>query len=251
LNYLSRNLDNLLVAKYFGANILGIYEKTYQVMRYPLQLFTFAITPALQPVLTKYRDQPEKVAAAFYKVALRLAIIGAFSSTVLWWRAADVVYVLFGEQWLATVPLLQILALSIPVQMVLSSTGGVYQAFGAVKTMFWCGLFSSFTTVAAIVYGVYVQSLPVLCTALVAVFHVNFIQCIFALQRSVFAGQSWLALYITCAVLSLSFINIGFGLGAPTFPADLLTAVLNIAQTSVLTAIPAVLLLWLANRRSW
>jgi O-antigen/teichoic acid export membrane protein len=210
LNFFAVNLDNILVAKYFGAASLGIYEKTYQVMRYPLILFTFAITPALQPVLTKYKNQPKIVFEAYFNIAQKLAMVGVFSATVIYWNAADIVFILFGDQWFATTPYLQILALSIPAQMVLSSTGGVYQAFGETKTMFYCGVFGSAMIISAVAYGIFAESLIVLCSLLVAAFTVNFIQCFIMLYRTVFVNLNvkkgiYLFLLVNFVLLNLFF----------------------------------------------
>ena len=95
LNFFSRNLDTILITKYFGAVAVGFYEKSYQVMRYPLQLFTFAITPALQPILTEHKDNPFIVMKEFYRIAIKLACLGLFTSMVLYWSAADIVLILF------------------------------------------------------------------------------------------------------------------------------------------------------------
>lgn len=232
LNFFSRNLDNLLLAKYFGASVLGVYEKTYQVMRYPLQLFTFAITPALQPVLTKYRDDPDLVYSEFFKIANRLAVVGVFTGSVLYWCAQDIVLILFGDQWLETVPLLRILALSIPVQMVLSSTGGVFQAFGKVKAMLLCGVFSSVCTVAAIVYGIHSSSLMILCYSLVGVFHINYIQCMFTLNKSIFPDQSFGNAFITTCLIGLIFINSIFSLPTAEFAQSILDAFIHLTVIS-------------------
>jgi len=202
-NYFSRNLDNILIAKYFGASMLGVYEKTYQVMKYPLQLFTFAITPAMQPVLTRYKSQPTQIYHAFFKVASRLAVVGVFSSSVLYCTSTEVVFILFGPQWLEVAPLLGILALSIPVQMIMSSTGGVFQAFGKVREMLVCGVFSSVVTVSAIIYGIYLESVLTLCVALVIAFHINYVQCLWMLQARIFKQGTQGFLIIT-AILALT-----------------------------------------------
>ena len=176
VNYFSRNLDQILIGKYFGAALLGSYEKVYQVMRYPLQLFTFAITPALQPVLTKHQDQPELVEQAFYNVLIKLSVVGFFVATVMFWGASEVIYILFGNQWNMAAPMLALLSISIPLQMVLSSTGGVFQAFGKTKQQFICGVFSSFTTVSAIVTGIYLEDILLLCALIPLAFLINYFQ---------------------------------------------------------------------------
>ncbi|MEC8010459.1 MAG: oligosaccharide flippase family protein [Pseudomonadota bacterium] len=226
VNYMSRNLDNLLIAKYFGAASLGIYEKTHQIMRYPLQLFTFAITPALQPVLTKYKHDPDAVCGSFFKVATRLAAVGVFSSVVLYLCTEEVIYILFGENWMQVAPLLKILALSIPVQMVMSSTGGVFQAFGKVKEMFYCGLFSSVTTVAAICYGVYSENLEILCLSIVVSFYINYVQCMWMLRKSIFSNHLEGFLLVTF-ILIFAFAGLIIP-DATDLPENLLQGILQI-----------------------
>lgn len=242
LNFFSRNLDNLLIAKFFGASLLGVYEKTYQVMRYPLQLFTYAITPALQPILTKYKAQPDIVYKEFSVVAFRLALVGLFSATILYWHATDVVFILFGDQWFAAVSFLKILAISIPLQMVMSSTGGVFQAFGATKAMFKCGVFSSIVTISAVLAGIYYLDIELMCYLLVAAFSVNYIQCFYMLHRTVFKEQdSKKTIFLGFLVFSvfLNFIFLGDNSGSVSSYFD---AVLSISKSVLFLSIPMVLL---------
>ncbi|QUM89229.1 oligosaccharide flippase family protein [Moritella sp. 36] len=210
LNFFSRNLDTLLVAKYFGVTTVGFYEKTYQIMRYPLQLFTFAITPALQPVLTRYKSQPDIIFTAYYQLAYKLSFLGILTATIMFWYANDIIFILFGSQWLAVSELLKILALSIPVQMVLSSTGGLYQAMGATKHMFYCGIFSSIVNVSAIIFGVYIGDMTVLCSSLVAAFILNYIQCFYVLHRFVFKVKRLKPFIILSSFVLTSLLNIFF-----------------------------------------
>lgn len=186
LNFFSRNLDTLLITKFFGVATVGIYEKSYQVMRYPLQLFTFAINPALQPVLTKFRNDPIIVENEFYRIIMKLSFVGVFISFVLFWATSDILFIMFGDQWYDAAVILQVLSVSIPLQMVLSSTGGIYQAFGATKQMFQCGVFSSIVNVTAICLGVLSNDVINVCFYLSAAFLINYLQCFFVLHRRVF-----------------------------------------------------------------
>ncbi|PKH06257.1 lipopolysaccharide biosynthesis protein [Moritella sp. Urea-trap-13] len=210
LNFFSRNLDTLLVAKYFGVTTVGFYEKTYQLMRYPLQLFTFAINPALQPVLTRYKSQPDMIFTAYYQLAYKLGVLGILTATIMFWYAGDIIFILFGSQWLAASELLKILALSIPVQMVLSSTGGLYQAMGATKQMFYCGVFSSIVNVSAIMFGVYTGEMTVLCTSLVVAFIINYFQCFYVLHHSVFKIKKIKHFIVLSFLVLLCLVNLLF-----------------------------------------
>lgn len=210
LNFFSRNLDNLLVAKYFGVASLGVYEKTYQVMKYPLQLFTFAITPALQPIFTKYKNDKVMVCHEYASIAEKLGLLGAFSAFILFWAAEPVVYILFGEKWHESAQFLRILSLSIPIQMVLSSTGGVFQAFGETKAMFRCGVFSSVTNVSAILLGIVSNNLSLLCFYLVFSFSVNFIQCFYTIFSTVFTFKELSKMKRSFIFVAVPFINLLF-----------------------------------------
>ena len=209
-NYFSRNLDTILIAKYFGVAVVGFYEKSYQVMRYPLQLFTFAITPALQPILTKYKHRLDLVESAYYPVVLKLALLGFFVSWVLFWGARHVVYIMFGPQWQQVAEYLSILAVSIPLQMVLSSTGGVYQAVGEARLQFYCGVFSGIVNVLMILIGVYLGDIALLCLLLVVGFVVNFIQCFWMLQVYVFNSKKYVYMFLISVVVLFPYLNLIF-----------------------------------------
>lgn len=208
LNFFSRNLDTILITKYFGAVAVGFYEKSYQVMRYPLQLFTFAITPALQPILTEQKDNPLVVMKEFYRIAIKLACLGLFASMVLFWAANDIVLILFGPQWDKTVYILKILSVTIPLQMVLSTTGGIFQAFGATKHMFFCGLFSSITNICAIIFGVMSGDLLTLCGFLAISFAINYLQCFYVLHRYLFKSYPIKQFLLLSLIITICYLNL-------------------------------------------
>lgn len=188
LNFFSRNLDNVLVGKYFGAVSLGIYDKAYQLMRYPLMLLTFAMTPAIQPVLTEIKSNKiefERLHNKFVKYISLLGVVGGVSIFLL---SDYIVLFLLGEQWEEVAPLLEILSITIPIQVVLSSSGGFYQAAGRTDLLFKCGLFSSLVNVSAIFTGIFLNSLESLSWCLVVSFSINFFQCYYLMGKKLFPG---------------------------------------------------------------
>lgn len=249
LNFFSRNLDTILVAKYFGVATVGLYEKTYQLMRYPLQLFTFAINPALQPVLTRYKTQPSMILTAYYQLVYKLAVLGIVTATILFWYADDIIFILFGSQWLAVSDLLKILALSIPVQMVLSSTGGLYQAMGATKQMFYCGVFSSVVNVSAILLGVYSGDMTVLCISLVVAFIINYFQCFYVLHHNVFKIKRLKPFIILSSLVFISLLNSLFKSTTPTSSFSYLISFYNLANV-VLPLIIIIFIAFILNKRN-
>jgi PST family polysaccharide transporter len=92
-----------------------------------------------------------------------------------------------GKQWAAAVPIVQIFAVAIPAQVVLSTSGSFFQALGRADLMFKSGLLSAFVMVPAIVLGVH-QGMPELCWYLVLSFYVNFLQAYYLLYRHALNG---------------------------------------------------------------
>jgi O-antigen/teichoic acid export membrane protein len=177
INYFTRNLDNILVAKYFGSEILGIYEKSYQLMRYPLMLTTFSMTPAIQPVLTKYKNDIDKVVVEHNKLANRLLFISILISVFIYFNSREIVLLLFGEQWIEVIQLIKIFCIIIPVQAVMSTSGSFFQVINKPRLLFYTGLITALINIIAIILGVIDRELEILAKYLVVSFSINFFIC--------------------------------------------------------------------------
>jgi O-antigen/teichoic acid export membrane protein len=183
LNYFSRNLDNILVGKYLGTASLGIYDKAYQLMRYPLLLLTFAMSPAIQPVMKELKTDLYKFENLHNKFIRFVSILGLIVGFSIFYLSDYIVLFLLGDQWGEVSPLLKILAVSIPIQIVMSTSGGFYQAAGRADLMLKCGTFSFFTNVTGIIIGVWTNNLQLLSWAIVACSFINYIQCYYIMGR--------------------------------------------------------------------
>ncbi|WP_306481409.1 lipopolysaccharide biosynthesis protein [Limnobacter sp.] len=216
VNYFSRNLDNLLVGRYMGVSALGFYEKSYQLMRYPLMLLTFAMTPAIQPVIRKYASDVIAVERIHQEFTFKLSIIGVIVAVCFLLLSETIVLVVLGPQWMQVVPIIEILALTIPVQVVLSTSGSFFQAMGRADLLFKSGLISAVFMISAIVVGILFNSIELLCWLLLIAFHINFIQAYYYLYFKVFLVSSlgfitkmiplWLSGFVLVAI-KIQFLN--------------------------------------------
>ncbi|WP_318451163.1 oligosaccharide flippase family protein [Photobacterium leiognathi] len=174
INYFSRNLDNILIAKFFGMVPLGVYDKAYQLMRYPLMLTTSALSPAIQPVLKKYRHNIDLIVKEHNTLTRRLTIISILISFFINLNSESIVLFLFGHQWLGVILIIEVFCFMIPIQAVLSSSGPFFQVINKPKLLFISGCFSAFFNVGAILFGVYLGGIYYISVSLVFSFFVNF-----------------------------------------------------------------------------
>lgn len=194
INYFSRNLDNVLIAKYFGTTSLGVYEKAYQLMRYPLMLTTFGMAPAIQPILTKVRHDIESVVEEHNKLAGRLLFMSVLISGFLFLNSENIVLIIFGSQWNGIVPLIEIFSFMIPIQAVLSTSGSFFQVMNKPRWLFISGSISAVFNIVAIGFGVYFYDMELVAKLLVVSFTLNFIQSYYFLFRFAFS-HSMLSFY--------------------------------------------------------
>lgn len=192
INYFSRNLDKLLIGKYMSMTDLGYYEKSYRLMMLPLQNITQVITPVMHPIFSDYQNDKERLVSGYERIVRFLAFIGLPLSVLLFFTAEEVTLIIFGDQWLPSIPVFQILALSVGVQIILSSSGSIFQAAGDTRSLFVCGLFSSALNVAGMLLGIfYFGTLTAVATCIVMTFAVNFVQCYWQMYRVTFRRNVW------------------------------------------------------------
>lgn len=151
INYFSRNLDKLIIGKNFSMNELGYYEKSYRLMMLPLQNITQVITPVMHPVLTSLQNDPKELTDKYNKIVGLIATVSFPLGVFLYIAADELILLVFGDKWTPAIPVFRILALSVPLQMILSTTGAIYQSSGKVKWLFLGGLSNSCCTVTGFV----------------------------------------------------------------------------------------------------
>jgi PST family polysaccharide transporter len=190
INYFSRNLDNILVGKYLGLGHLGVYDKAYQLMRYPLMLLTFSMTPAIQPVVRMHSGDRDAVRRIHQKFTFKLSLVGAATAVFIHLFAIEIVAVVLGKQWIAVGEIIEVLAISIPIQVVLSTSGSFFQAMGRADLLFRTGVVSAIAMISAIVWGIIQADLIVLSWGLVVAFAISFIQTYVVLHARIFM-EGW------------------------------------------------------------
>ena len=199
INYFSRNLDNILVGKFIGNAGLGLYNQAYQLMMYPVSNLTHVITPVIHPILAKYQHNKAVIFQEYIKIVKILAILGLPISVFIYFSSSELIHIFLGEKWMEVVPILRILSISIWIQMIMSSSGSIYQAAGRTDLLFICGLICSAITILSILFGVlYFKSLEQTALLLIISFYINFAISFYILIGKVLQ-QSVSHLYILLA----------------------------------------------------
>lgn len=190
VNYFSRNLDKLIIGRYFSMAQLGYYDKSYRLMQLPLQNITFVIAPVLHPILSSLQDDKKQLGEKNRTLVKLLSYISFPLGILLYFSANDIINIIFGPDWGPAIPVFRILALSLPLQIILSTSGSFFQAAGKTNHMFFVGLTSTLTTVIGFLIAVhYYHTLVSMAWAWNITLMINFISSYAVMNKITFRAS--------------------------------------------------------------
>ncbi|MCP3428496.1 lipopolysaccharide biosynthesis protein [Opacimonas viscosa] len=172
MNYLTGNLDYLIVSKTLGTYFLGIYEFAYRIPFLIHQRLVQPIGLVIYPSMSKLKGD-------------RVAIFDLYSDTIYFLSlivfpvlggmlaVADImVIVVWGEKWVEVIPPLQILALCTILRVWPQSVGAIFMIDNRpdipfkisivtmLFTLFFVSLFSFFWGIVGVAWGMVFSLIP-------------------------------------------------------------------------------------------
>ncbi|PZV18060.1 MAG: flippase [Leptolyngbya sp.] len=137
LSFFSTRANDFLVGYAFGPTELGYYTVAYSVLNAMTQILIQTSRDVALPTFSRLQEEPERFRRAFYsatQLTSALAMPTFLGMAVL---APELVKVLFGEQWLPAVPLIQVLSMLGILRSLKYFRGSVFIAMGRSDWWLW------------------------------------------------------------------------------------------------------------------
>jgi len=153
LNYISRNADNFLLARFAGQIQLGLYDRAYKLMLTPIMQVNAPISRVLLPLLSRLQnDEAEYRKSYAYTVTGLMAALhpGLLTAVVF---SASFVRILLGPGWSEVAPIFAWLGLATLHQVLTNTLGWLMVSQGRARPLVVLGAYSCVTTVAAFIVG--------------------------------------------------------------------------------------------------
>ncbi|MEM6231172.1 oligosaccharide flippase family protein [Shewanella scandinavica] len=182
INYFARNLDSILVAKYLGNIQLGMYDRAYQIMRYPVMLTTGAFSSALQPVLSKSRDI-NFIIQVHNNLSAKLLCISLPITLFIFTCSSEVVLFALGPGWSGVEPLVIAFSFSLPIQILISTSGSFFQSINKPRLLFLTGCIGSSIFIICIIISMLFKNIEVTALAISISFIINSFSIYFILFK--------------------------------------------------------------------
>jgi PST family polysaccharide transporter len=152
-NFIARNLDNALIGRRWGDGPLGLYDRAYKLLLFPLQQVNNPVAKVMIPALARVNDDRDRYAHAFSRalcMVLLLTLPGvAFMTTF----APTLIPFVLGPKWTAATPIFQFLGIAGLIQVINNPTGWLLVSQGRTKLYAAWGIATAITSAIAFVAG--------------------------------------------------------------------------------------------------
>lgn len=153
LNYFARNLDNLLIGKYWGAQELGLYAKAYQLLLLPIQQINAPVSAVALPTLSRLVDSPEKYRQTYLRILEKVTML-TMPGAVFTIATSDwLIWLLLGPQWTGASLIFALLGITALVQPVSNTIGWLFTTEGRTWQLLQWGFINGVMAIIAIVGG--------------------------------------------------------------------------------------------------
>lgn len=152
-NYLSRNLDKILIGWRYGAQSLGYYERAYYLFVMPVSQLSYPLTNVAVAALSRLRDDPEKYCNYYLKAVSMIALIGMPLSAILTLIGKDFLLLLLGPQWNRAGEIFSVFGPGIGILLIYGTHGWLHLSLGRADRWFRWGIIELLATIIAFIIG--------------------------------------------------------------------------------------------------
>jgi len=153
INRISRVIDNILIGRLYGANILGIYSKAYRLLLFPLQQINRPLGSVAIPTLSLLQNQHQRYRTYYSRGIEMISILGKPLAVFLFVAADDIILIFLGNQWLEAIPVFRALGPAAFLATTNVASGWVFISSGQTERQLKWGTFASIFFTIGIVIG--------------------------------------------------------------------------------------------------
>ena len=155
VNYFARNFDNILLGRFYGANVLGLYSRAYNIMMLPISQIRGPLNAVAIPALSHIQNDPIRYKRYYIKLITLIAFITMPLMVFLFVCAKQVILLLLGSQWLGAVDIFKILCINALIQPTMGTGGLVLISLGQSKRYLTVGTINSVIIVISFILGLH------------------------------------------------------------------------------------------------
>jgi PST family polysaccharide transporter len=154
VNYLTRNLDNILIGRFWGPGALGIYSRAYALLMLPINSIRAPLVAVAFPAMSGLQNDPAAFRAYYLKTTSLIALLSMPLAAFLFSASRPIVELILGARWLEVSPVFSCLAVAAFIQPASGFAGSLLLSLGQGRRYLSCGIFNSLLFIACFSIGV-------------------------------------------------------------------------------------------------
>ena len=156
VNYLSANIDYIIIGRFLGPTALGFYTPplAYQIVIFPLSKINPIITRVAFPAFSKIQDDNSRMRSGYCKVINYIAILSFPMLTGMIVVAPEFIRLVYGPKWESAIIILQILCLVGVFKSLGNPLGSILLSKGRADIGFYWNVFVVIAVSIAIMVGI-------------------------------------------------------------------------------------------------
>ncbi len=114
LEFIGSNLDTIVIGKVLGGTSTGIYNRAFMLTNLPVQNIINSITKVLFPILSEVQNDRNLIGQVYL---LFVFLVGSLTGSICFGMipaSNDLVLTMLGRNWEASIPIVKVLAVSVP-----------------------------------------------------------------------------------------------------------------------------------------
>ena len=152
-NFIVRNLDNILIGRVWGGAALGLYDRAYKFLLFPLLQINAPLARVMLPTLARLRTDPPRYRSVYLRVVNQLLLVTQ-PGIVFAIATADIfIPILLGEKWRGAAPIFQWMGFAALLQPISGATNWLFISQRQSKAFAWSGLFNAAISAFAFCVG--------------------------------------------------------------------------------------------------
>jgi O-antigen/teichoic acid export membrane protein len=153
LNYIARNIDNLLIGRVWGPRQLGLYARAYQLLLLPLDQISAPIDGVAITALSRLTDDPERYRGAYLRMLEKLVMVTMPAMALMIGTSDWLVRMMLGPQWIETGRIFAILGILGLIEPAFNTMGWLLISQGRTHHVFQWGIIDAVLSIASILVG--------------------------------------------------------------------------------------------------
>jgi len=189
-NFFSRNFDQLMIKKHFNLNVLGLYNRAYNLMFIPVGSISGILSSVLLPHLNELSHTPDEFIKKYKDYLKKVMILGFTIGLVLFTYSYEILVTVYGQKWIGAVNLFKFMGILSGIQVLISFSGLGFQVLGKSKEMFYSSLILTLLVLAFISFSIHLE---------------NILYIIYSLILSYFLGGLFIYYVLMVKIFKLRF----------------------------------------------